>query len=368
MAVIKWIETKGSLLRSEYLKLRFNGMDRHDIRQSFFGGDAVSFRDQLIEWELLSLDEEWEELRKMGKVAKAINMTKGEYLQRRLNGESRNKIARSLGIAVQRLNLLLKEWGIRELDAEERELELLAPAKPKKNVNERIAQNIEQKAAARSGENWPPEVVKELERTEAGEDILKRMQDRAEAQEKELASLQAAVALWKNDAERKSEHILTLEAEIDRCLQQLNDQSAEIDRLNEALAGAAAVANQAGAEISSLKSERELLLETIEQAAIMDSNKISFQIPIMQVALAVQERTRIYDALEALGQGVEGAEIDRQLVMSELFELLQRVVNFVTADLTELHPGQDATSFIHSFFNFYNEQHVKELVKVSKAG
>lgn len=274
----------------------------------------------------------------MGKLVVKIELSKKEYLQRRLKGETRTKIARSLGVANQRFYDLLKSWGIRELDAEERELELLAPVNHKKAVDERVATEIEQKLEARSAtlpddKKWPAEVVEELERTEPGEDILKRMEQRAESQEKELACLQAAVELWKNDAERKREHIKSLEAEVDR----MNQQTSEY------------------------YSELQLLLETIEQAAIVDTNMITLQLPIMPVQIAIQERTRIYDALEALGHGIEGAEIDRQLVMSELFELLQRVINFVTADLIELHPGQDATSFIHEFFKFYNEQHIEEL-------
>lgn len=338
VSVIKWVESKAGLLRKEYLKLRYEGMERDEIRKAYFKGNVRLFRDQLIDWELLSLDSEWEALRKMGKSVVTIELTKEQYLQRRLNGETRTKIARSLGVANQRFYDLLKSWGIRELDAEERELELLAPTKPKKVVNERVAETIEKKVEARSAtqpdnRQWSAEVVKELERTEAGEDILKRMEQRAAAQEKELASLQAAVELWKNDAERKGEHIKSLEAEFERYNQQLAEYH----------------------------SERQLLLETIEQAAIMDTNMITLQVPIMPVLIAVQERTRIYDALEALSHGIEGAEINRQLVMSELFELLQRVVNFVTADLTELHPGHDATAFIHGFFKFYNEQHIEAL-------
>lgn len=376
MSVIKWVESKAGLLRQEYLKLRYEGMERDEIRKAYFKGNVRLFRDQLIDWELLSLDSEWEALRKMGKSVVAIELTKEQYLQRRLKGETRTKIARSLGVSNQRFYDLLKSWGIRELDAEERELELLAPVKQKKDANQRVAETIEKKVEARSAtqpddKQWSAEVVSELERTEAGEDILKRMEQRAAAQEKELTSLQAAVELWKNDAERKGEHIADLEAEIERFGQLSTQQSLEIARLesNKADANHYREAAESTLEYAkTLEAEREVLLRTIEQAAVKDVNMITLQVPIMPVLIAMQERTRIYDALEALGHGIEGAEINRQLVMSELFELLQRVVNFVTADLTELHPGRDATSHIHDFFKFYNEQHINELsLNIQKA-
>src|SRR5690606_7333887 len=150
MSVIKWVESKAGLLRQEYLKLRYEGMERDEIRKAYFKGNVRLFRDQLIDWELLSLDSEWEALRKMGKSVVAIELTKEQYLQRRLKGETRTKIARSLGVSNQRFYDLLKSWGIRELDAEERELELLAPVKQKKDVNQRVAETIEKKAEARS--------------------------------------------------------------------------------------------------------------------------------------------------------------------------------------------------------------------------
>jgi hypothetical protein len=373
MAVVKWVESKTRLLRKEYLRLRYDGMERHEIRRAYFNDNVKLFRDQLIDWELLSLDAEWEELCKMGKVAKPIALKKEEYLQRRLKGETRSQIARSLGISNQRFYELLKDWNIRELDAEERELELLVPVKQAKVISERVAESIEQKAEAQADpkqedSKWPNEVVNELERTETGEDILKRMELRAADQEQELANLQAAVELWKNDAERKGDHIADLEAEIARFNQQTTDQAAEIARLREALSGTAVIANQAGAKITELETERQLLLQTIEHAVGTDANWITLQIPIMPPQVAIQERTRIYETLESLSNSIEGAEIDRQRVAIELFELIQRIVNFVTADLTELHPGKDATAFIHEFFSYYNVQHIEGLEKISKVG
>ncbi|MFD2116368.1 hypothetical protein ACFSTH_08215 [Paenibacillus yanchengensis] len=291
----KWERT---MTKEQYLQAVAEGRSRGDIILKHFNNDPREFRKQLKDWEMTE-----EEAMELAKVAKPIDLTKEQYLQRRLNGEKRTQIINSLGIAKPRAYELLKEWGIRELDAEECELELLAPAREAKEVDKRVSEQIEQKVEARSDQQWHAEVVNELERTDAGEEILKRIEQRSEAQEQEIANLQA--------------------------------------------------------EIAQLKGNRNDLLKTIGQAASTDTGMITFHIPILPVQVAIIERTRIYDALESLGHGIEGAEIDRQRVALELFELLQRIVNFVTADLTELHPGQDATAFIHRFFGFYNDQHIQ---------
>lgn len=356
----KW---QRNMSKEQFLQALAEGRSKKDIVLKHFNNDPQELKKQLKEWGMTE-----KEAAELAKVAKPIDITKEQYLQRRLNGETRSRILNSLGVAKPRAYELLAKWGIREVDAEERELELLAPAKPMKTVNESLATSVEQAAEARENQQWPAEVVAELEQTEAGEDILKRMEQRAAAQEQELANLQAAYELWKNDAERKGEHIKSLEAELERYNQQTAEYHSErqsllksLDRASDDMLKASSITGELNNRISELEAERQLLLETIEQAAIMDTNMITLQVPIMPVLVAIQERTRIYDALETLSHGIEGAEIDRKLVMSELFELLQRVVNFVTADLIELHPGQDATAFIHGFFKFYNEQHIEAL-------
>lgn len=347
----KWQRT---MTKEQFMQAVAEGRTQADIILKHFNNDPNELRKQLKEWSMTE-----KEAAELAKVAKPIDITKEQYLQRRLNGETRTQIINSLGIAKPRAYELLKEWGIRELDAEERELDRLASPTPADTVNERAAEVTEQKTEARKDHQLS---------TEPGEDILKRMEQRAAAQEQELANLQAAVELWKNDAERKGEHIADLEAEITRFNQQSTEQAAEIARLSEALCGAAAIADQAGAEIRSLKEERQMLLQTIEHAAGTDASMITLQIPIMPVQVAVLERTRIYSTLEALSQSVEGAEIDRKRVAIELFELLQRVVNFVTADLVELLPGQDSTVYIHEFFDYYNRQHIQSLTEMQQVG
>lgn len=110
------------------------------------------------------------------------------------------------------------------------------------------------------------------------------------------------------------------------------------------------------------------LMQKEEQVFSQETGVIAFRIPIQPAAVVNAERARIYDAIEAIGSGMEAADIDRGRVMQELFDLLQRVVNFVTADLTELHPGQEVEGFIHQFFDYYNQRHIDSVTAQQEVG
>ncbi|MEK5162045.1 hypothetical protein NYE69_06840 [Paenibacillus sp. FSL R5-0527] len=284
----------------------------------------------------------------MAKGVKAeINMTKEQYLQLRLSGKNRNQIVKQLGVGYATFYKLLKDWGIKEVDAEERELELLAPAKqaPK-------AEPFEEK--------------------------------RPTNQDQELAELQAAVALWKNDVERKGEYIADLEGELKKAREEAEsvqkrftavaqDQADEISRLKDALTGAAVISDQAGARIAELEAENKRLQE--ELSAVRQAGKIvapafgtsvTLHVPIVAGTDPVRERLNVYQGLDALGGTFESAGLDRERIMRELFELLQIVVGFVATDLAELLPGQDVTEHVQRFFQAHNEQ-AYEVTKWSKA-
>jgi Chromosome segregation ATPases len=353
----KWERT---MTKDEYLQAVREGRSRADIVLKHFNNDQREFKKQLKEWKIT----EAEAVEVVQGTQTGITVTKEEYLHRRLNGEKRSAVLHSLGLAGPKGYELLKEWGIREMDAEERELAILSPSRTASEVDKRISEQIEQNAEARGL---------------IGDDILKRMEQRAAAQEQELAELQAATALWKNEAERKDEYIKDLEGELtkaraetelghERFMSVSEEMADEIARLKDALSGAAVISDHAGARIQELEVERGLLLQTIEQAASEESGIIALRIPILSVAIANVERARIYAAVEALSNDVEAAEIDRERVMTELFDLLQRAVNFITADLAELHPGKDVSGFVLEFFNHYNEQHLAILSGIRKAG
>lgn len=311
----------------QYLQAVADGRSLEDIILKHYNNDPKELREQLRDW---GINQYGEEIKVARGVLKELTITKDEYLRRRLNGETRSRIMRQLGGGQPKFYALLKEWGIRELDAEERELELMSATRPTKEIDQRVDEEIEQKAETR----------------ESVEDLRKADTEPANGQEpsdheQELANLRAAVEMWKRAAEQKD---------------------AEIARLKDAMSGAAAVSTQAGDGIKEL--ERRMLLQTNDLAA----GHISLRIPLPTVAVANAERTRIYAAVEALSDGVEAADIDRERVMRELFELLQRAVNFITADLAELHPGQEVTKYVQEFFRFYNDRHVEALSDIKKAG
>lgn len=271
-----------------------------------------------------------------------ISMTKQEYLQQRIGGKGRTQIMKGLGCGTAAFYKLLKEWGIKESDAEEREMELLAPVKAVPGVPEQAAQ---------------------LPKT-----------DIPNKRERELAELQAALALWKNQAKRSSEYIADLEGELtkerekveslqNRFTSVTKEQAAEISRLNDAMSGATVIANQSGARLSELEEENALLKQQLSSVgqtsnvvAPMFGSAVSLYVPVILGDDPIQERLNVYRGLDALGGTFESAGLDRERIMRELFELLQVVVGFVATDLSELLPGQDVTEHVQRFFQEHNRQ------------
>lgn len=265
-----------------------------------------------------------------------ISMTKEEYLQQRLSGKGRTRIMKDLGSSTVAFYKQLKEWGIKEADAEERQMELLAPAK-----------------TAQEKEDAPK---------------------LSQSTEQEWAELVAALALWKNDAERKAEYIADLEGELRKSREEVEsvqtrftevfrEQAAEISRLNDAMSGATIIADQAGARISELEEENTRLKQelattgqTSKVVTPVFGSAVSLYVPVILGTDPVRERLNVYEGLDALGSTFESAGLDRERIMRELFELLQVVVGFVATDLSELLPGQDVTEHVQRFFAEHNRQ------------
>lgn len=348
--VVKWVETGAPphLSRKEYLRKRLAGFDCADIRNHYFGGDPREFRQQLLEWEILSLDDERKEMSNMAKAQKyELTITKEEYLQRRLAGEGRSKIIKSLGGATSKAYKLLESWGIRELDAEERELDLLVAKRDhRQEVASRTAELIGRNAEAReaAAAKQPPVEAEAQESAEQSpaeggkcnqeQELTKQKDAEIERLNAELEDLQAALQIANHNAKVKAEN------------------AAELHR-----------------RIRGLEEERLMLVRTIEDAAQDGTDGfVTLRLPILPASVANVERARIYDAVEALSAGVEAAEIDRERVMRELFQLMQRTVSFITADLAELLPGQDVSDHVQRFFRAHNERHVESVTALQEAG
>lgn len=351
-SIRKWQRT---MTKEQYLQAVREGRSRDDIVLKHFNNDPKELRKQLKDWGIT----EGEAVKMAQGKKKELGITKQEYLQRRLNGEKRSHIIQSLGVATPKVYELLASWGIRELDAEERELELLTPVKPASEVDQRLAEQIEQQVEGRETVLHPTGTFT-LAGNTVSDMVLRgpfsisseRIDIDAPRLEQEMSELQAAVALWKNDAERKGEQIGELEKQLTNVREELDKTRCESRKtLNE------------------LEAERQLLLHTIEHAAAAEeSNSIALRIPILSVAIANVERARIYAAVEALSTDVEAADIDRERVMTELFDLLQRTINFITADLAELHPGKPVIDFVQEFFHYYNARHIEGLTLQQQAG
>lgn len=193
-------------------------------------------------------------------------------------------------------------------------------------------------------------------------------------QEQELVDLQAAVTLWKKDAESKAEYIKGLEGELlkareeaerinNRFMAVSGEQTDEITRLKEALSGAAVISDQAGARISELEKEvgrlKQELSSTSQTSKVVVpvfGSAVTLHVPILLGDDPVRERHNVFQGFDKFGGTLESAGLDRERIMRELFELLQVVVGFVATDLTELLPGQDVTEHVQRFFQEHNRQ------------
>jgi len=364
-AVKRW---EPILTKEQYFDRRVAGEGRQALILKYYNNESEKLAKQLREWGIRSWKEEMTEVEALAKGVKtALTITKEEYLQQRLAGETRTRVMRSLGGAPTKFYKLLEEWGIRELDAEERVLELLAPVIPASGVDLRTAELLEQKATARGlielnaqhRLSEPVEAVKAeaRESVDADQPPLEE-----ENQQRELANLQAAVALWRHNAENEREYRLKIEDELVELREKLEQDNATAARIVEQEV-------ELKRHIRGLEEERLMLVQTIENASILeDVGYVIIRMPVLPVTTANAERARIYDAVEALGTGVEAAEIDRERVMRELFILLQRAVSFVTADLAELLPGQDVSEHVQRFFEAHNDRHIANVTAMQEAG
>ncbi|SFF22696.1 hypothetical protein SAMN04487969_11938 [Paenibacillus algorifonticola] len=354
---------KRSMTQEQYLQAVESGQSAADIMLKHFNNDRQEFAKQLKEWGIKKMAET------------KTGLTKDEYLRRRAAGEGRTQIFNTLApMSKRNFNSILSEWGIREGDAEQRALEMLVPN------------------AAASAEPQGLIAINAAREQEAESEALNRIQERAAEKDVEILTLQ-------NQLQKEIDNNDELEAENLRFATQLTDAQAEIAILQQqkaelieqvdtaarameyetaenakmktALESASDKAAEAGRKLKKMDEEQQILLATLEQAAeqaaIQENDIITLCMPILSVAIANVERARIYDAVGALSSDVEAADIDRERVMQELFDLLQRVVNFVTADLAELHPGQSVAEFVHDFFGYYNSRHIDNVTAQQEA-
>ncbi|MFC4305768.1 hypothetical protein [Cohnella boryungensis] len=388
------------LTKEQYFDKRAAGEHREDLILKYFNNETDKLVKQLRGWGIRSWKEEMAEVEALTNGSSTVaTITKEEYLQRRLTGETRTRIMRLIGGAQPKFYKLLESWGIRELDAEERALELLAPIRTASEVDCRTAELLEQKATARglielNAQNQPaasPEDAASAEAKEGepadeksvGQEILKRVEQRVEEKDQALAQLQAERNALKAEVDKAVEEISKLLdkrgedlVRFEKATIKIQEQEERIRELEDDLLEAGANHLEAVNEaqnghdrIQELEEERNMLLRTIEAAAL-ETNEVGFvtiRMPVLPVSTANAERARIYDAVEALGAGVEAAEIDRERVMRELFLLLQRAVSFVTADLAELLPGQDVSEHVQRFFQAHNVRHNASVTAMQEA-
>ncbi|MFC3802685.1 hypothetical protein [Cohnella sp. GCM10012308] len=364
--------------REKYLAERAAGKSVEDMTLKHFNNERTKLTKQLKTWGMSSASDEAAEVEALAQGVKTeLKVTKQDYLQRRMAGEGRAKIIRTWGVSPNKAYKQLEEWGVREMDAEERELELLAPTvsvAPASEVDRRTSEMLEQTDELRA------EPLSECA------EISGRIEQRAADREQELASLQAAVALWKHSAEQKDMQVKALGAELEeeRALtavleERLSTQRLayegqyELDktrvtnleedrnRLKDGFENVVNELNQAKAQIGELETECTVLLQTIEVAVSAAAESTPgfarILIPIITATEPIRQRTQVYRNMDSFVAAVEEQAINRELAAQELFALVQAYVSFVAAELGELLPDKPVDEYVQSFIAHHNRRH-----------
>lgn len=193
-----------TLSRDEYLQLRNEGKSRKDIMLSWFNNEENKLVKQLREWELIDRSKEEEAMSKK----QLDSLTRDQYLARRMRGETRTKIMKSLGVNTAPFYAKLTEWGLKEKAAEEKALAEMRPADMQADT---VPAETQEKVVQLDAEQ-----VKAIEEaaakliTEAELDLIAekdaeigRLQAKLKVDEEENANLQAAAIHWQKVSERE---------------------------------------------------------------------------------------------------------------------------------------------------------------------
>lgn len=270
-------------------------------------------------------------------------MTKEQYLARRLTGEKRTNIVRSMGMPTQKAYNLLKEWGIREPDAEERELDLFA-ARKNQAVPVASAESAETRDEA-PADSAPDEIARLQEELQQEREAHSRCMQQADDFAAALSDRDRTIAELRSRAADRSSLIADLEAERDTLRSQADPLLQRIEALEE---------------------ENKRLGDKLEDVYLANidlqqqaNGFIQLRLPVLPAEGPNQQRAVIYDLIETLTRSVEPAVIERGDIMLRMFELLQQMVAFVIADMGELLPGQDLTQPAQRFFEFHNARYIE---------
>ncbi|TNJ68205.1 hypothetical protein FE784_00645 [Paenibacillus hemerocallicola] len=329
-----------TLSKDDYLQLRIEGKNRRELTLSWFNNEEEKLAKQLREWHIMDRNKEEAAMSKK----RLDEFTRDQYLARRVAGESRTKIMRSLGANTDPFYAKLTEWGIKEKAAEDKVLaepvpadgalsEAVAPAESKQEIAEAFAQ-------------------------------LEKQQERA---------VEKATAKFISEAE------LDLIAEKDLEIARLNLVVAELtEARDKAVAEAFEQGEKAAIQIELLEGENKRLTSHIDVAedgiqklnrrlreldASRESHRgfVFLRVPVQSGDNPVRQRVNVHRDIERLSEVMESADSDRGKVAAEFFQLVQTYVALVASELAELHPGcKDVAGYVKSFFGFHNQRHMDD--------
>ncbi|WP_245583179.1 hypothetical protein [Paenibacillus daejeonensis] len=275
-------------------------------------------------------------------------ITKEQYLARRLDGEKRTNIVRSMGVPTQKAYNMLKEWGIKEIDAEERELEIYAAGLAKATPEPIPAPVSDGADLAGQLEPQQDDLALLQEELQQEREAHGRCMQQADDFAASLSDRDRLVAELRSKVADRDSRIADLEAEVDR----LRVDAVTADSSDQRLL-------ELQAEYKRLEAKfQDVYLANIDlqkQAA----GFIQLRLPVIPADGPNVQRAMIYELIETLNKSVEPAVIERGDIMLRMFELLQQMVAFVTADMAELLPGQDLTVPAQRFFEYHNARYIQ---------
>ncbi|WP_020621108.1 hypothetical protein [Paenibacillus daejeonensis] len=346
--VKRWERT---MTKEDFQKARGLGLTEADICLKFFNNDPNEYRKQLREW---GLHKQTKPERKRTDMTEAV--TKEQYLDRRLNGEKRSSALKSMGLSGAKGYDYLKQWGIKEIDAEERELELYAASKTRAAPEPSVP--VEEAAAASAAQE-DKTYMDRVDALKAGNELLREeLQQEREAHGRcmqqaddfaaSLSERDRVIADLRSKVADRNSRIADLEAEVDR----LRVDAVTVDPSHQKLL-------ELQAEYKRLEAKFEDVYLANIDLQKQATGFIQLRLPVIPADGPNVQRAMIYELIETFNKSVEPAVIERGDIMLRMFELLQQMVAFITADMGELLPGQDLTEPAQRFFEYHNARYIE---------
>jgi len=251
------------------------------------------------------------------------SLSKEQYLEMRLNGHSRTSIQKQHFTNPPKFYAQLGEWGIKEKDAEERELDLLQ-AQP-------IREEVE--------ELFQPEENKDPNSTY---EALKAFSDKN----------------LKDEIKRLNEALETEQRDHEHAVKLLNETKTHVNQLEDEIHDLVDERDATRKYVDSLK---QLSVKTQSKEIVL-GKEIVLRLPLLDSgANRFDQMQKVHEELEEVGSELETASIDRRRAAEELFDLVQSFVGLIRVELSDLIVDGSVDQHVIRFFEHFNREHFAKI-------